>query len=357
MQSFQLRITLILSLGILNFISCTSDTTSDPPVTTKTAYETTYLVTDESGEYGSAIIDSNLVNGWGLAVGSTGYFWVSAEGTGLSTVYNKFGNTQLDPVTIPSRSANSGGAPTGVVYNYTTDFVVPGGGPGIFIFASADGSVSAWDGGMAADRVYVSPLSPTAYLGIALGSSGGKNYLYIADFAAGKIVTLDKNFNTVSMPFADASLPAGYGPFNVANIDGKIYVLYAKKGVDEEEPGPGFGYVSVFNTDGTFIKRFASQGTLNAPWGIAKAHEGFGDFKNAIMIGNFGDGKISGFSEDGTFIDLLRDKDENPIVIEGLWGLMFTDGSALPSIDPNLLWFAAGPDDEAHGTFGYIQKK
>jgi len=194
MQSFHLRITLIVSIVLLNFIACTSDTTTDPPVNTKTVYETTYLVSDEAGEYGSAIIDTNLVNGWGLAVGSTGYFWVSAEGTGLSTVYNKFGNTQLAPVTIPSKSAPSGGTPTGVVYNYTTNFAVPGGGPGIFIFASTDGSISAWDGGVTADRVYVSPSSSSAYLGITLGTSGGQYYLYIADFAAGKIVVLDKNF-------------------------------------------------------------------------------------------------------------------------------------------------------------------
>jgi uncharacterized protein (TIGR03118 family) len=359
MLSFQLGNRLIASFLLLSFIACSKDDTTNPPATTS-VYEKTYLVTDESGAYGSAIIDTNLVNGWGLAVGSTGYFWVSAEGTGLSTVYNKFGSTQLPPVTIPSRSSPSGGAPTGVVYNHTTDFVIPSMGAAVFIFASEDGSVSAWAGGLSATRVYTSPSEDgAAYLGLALGASGGQNYLYIANFAAGKIEVLDKNFTPVSgMSFTDPSLPTGYAPFNIANINGKLYVTYAKQGADnEEETGVGLGFVSIFNTDGSFVKRFASQGTLNAPWGIALAHDGFGDFKNAILVGNFGDGTISGFDANGTFIDQLRDNDGNLVKIDGLWGIMFTDATSLPAIDPNLLWFAAGPDDEEHGSFGYVQLK
>ncbi len=163
----------------------------------------------------------------------------------------------------------------------------------------------------------------------------------------------------MTMSFTDPSLPAGYAPFNIQAIGDKLYVMYAKVGVGAEEPGPGNGYVSIFNTDGTFVERFVSRGQLNAPWGVAKAPAGFWgegeeNPENAILIGNFGDGRINAFDADGNFLGQLR-MHGNPIVIEGLWAIMFAPASAT-AIDPNKLFFAAGPGGEEHGLFGYIHK-
>ena len=158
----------------------------------------------------------------------------------------------------------------------------------------------------------------------------------------------------------DPNLPAGYAPFNIQAVGQQLYVMYAK--VDpaegEEEKGPGLGYVDIYNTDGSFVKRFVSNGQLNAPWGIAWAPAGFfGTDENAqpaILIGNFGDGHINAYSPNGNFLGQLR-AHGNPIVIEGLWAISFPPATAT-SINPNRLYFAAGPDDEEDGLFGYIVK-
>jgi uncharacterized protein (TIGR03118 family) len=326
-------------------------------------FEITFLVSDEPDEYPGARFDPNLVNAWGIAVSSFGSFWVSAEGSGTSPVYDRFGADLLPAVTIPDRNGvQKAGHPTGQLFNTTSDFVMSNGRPARFIFAGADGSITGWNGGPAAELLATSEEGEeAAYLGIAMASNGGQNYLYVANFAEGEIEVYDKNFDYVDgIEFEDPSLPEGYSPFNVQAIDGKLYVMYAKQSAtepDEEEIGPGLGIINVFNPDGSMIMRFATGGTLNAPWGIAKSHSGFGEFKNAIMIGNFGDGTIAGYKTDGTFIGQLHDKAGGLVVVEGLWGILFTEDEPLPDGNPNLLYFAAGPDDEEHGTFGYIQHK
>lgn len=318
-----------------------------------------------SEEYAPKRIDPTLVNSWGLTSSPTGTFWPASEATGLSQVYNAEGGQVRAPVAIPSPTAPTGGHPTGIVFNGTSDFVLPVGGAARFIFAGLDGVISGWNGpaGNNAIRMYQDAGS-SVYTGLAIGHSGGANYLYAADFMGSEIDVFDKNYAPVlGMSFEDPGLPAGYAPFNIQAIGNQLYVMYAKVGEDgEEEAGPGNGYVSVFNMDGSFVKRFASRGQLNAPWGIAQAPAGFfaednagpHSLSGAILIGNFGDGTINAYTMEGASLGQLR-AHGNPIVIEGLWGIMFPPAGAT-AIDPGRLYFAAGPDDETEGLFGYITK-
>ncbi|HMK25906.1 MAG TPA: TIGR03118 family protein [Chitinophagaceae bacterium] len=308
-------------------------------------------------EYHPARIDPLLVNGWGIAFSSFGTIWISAEATGVSTVYNKDGNQVLPAVTIPTVGAPTGGHPTGQVFHSGRGFrLSSNGNPARFIFAGADGIISGWNGGTAAVVAVSDP--GEAYLGIALARDGADSFLYVANFSEGEIEVYDTAWNEVSKPFEDAGIPSGYAPFNIQNIDNKLYVMYAKVGADgEEEVGPGNGYVDIYNPDGSMVKRFISRGQLNAPWGVAKAPATFwgdGGAANIILVGNFGDGRINSFDENGNFLGQLR-AHGNPIVIEGLWGISFAPASAT-AINPNWLYFAAGPDDEEEGLFGYITK-
>ena len=315
----------------------------------------------DNDEYSPARIDPNMVNGWGISFPASGPAWVSAEGTGKSLVLNGDGSAvAISPVTIPPAGPLPFSHPTGQVFNPTTDFKLPNGNPARFIFATAEGGVSGWNGGATAIKK-VDAFPNAAFLGIALANDAGNNFLYVANFAQGKINVYDKDWvEVINKPFSDPNLPDGYSPFNIQAIDGKLYVLYAK--VDpvegEEETGDGLGYVDVFNPDGSLVKRFISNGQLNAPWGIAKAPAGFwgegSENTNVFLVGNFGDGHINAYTENGNFLGQLRQHGQ-PIVIEGLWGIAFAPSTST-ALNRNWLFFAAGPDDEEHGLFGYIKK-
>jgi uncharacterized protein (TIGR03118 family) len=319
-------------------------------------------------EYAPARTDPNLVNAWGIAFSSTGTPWINSTGKGLSLIYNAEGIQVRPPVAVPSPTETTGGLPTGIVFNGSaTDFMLPNGGPARFIFVGVDGIISGWNPatGDLSPRV-VNRSATSAFTGLALATDQGANFLYAADFRAGKIVVFDGTFTEVTdKPFIDPTLPAGYAPFNIAAIAGNLYVLYAKVGPDgRDEPGVGNGYVSVFNTNGGFIRRFASRGLLNAPWGIAFAPAAYflgdntagndGTVPTAILIGNFGDGYIQAYSTNGRLLGLLQ-AGGKPIHIEGLWALTFPPSTAA-SVDPNRLYFSAGPEEEAAGLFGYITK-
>jgi uncharacterized protein (TIGR03118 family) len=311
----------------------------------------------DNDEYSPAHIDANLINGWGITFPASGAAWVSSFGKSEGVVYNGDGTVARPPVTIPSHAATTGGHPTGVVVNNTTDFKLPNGNPARFIFAEADGLISGWNGGNAAIKM-ADDSSGEVYFGIALASDGSNNFLYAANFSQGKIDVYDKNWTKVSKPFTDPDLPAGYVPLNIQNIDGKLYVMYGQPGTGDDVISPRNGFIDIYNPDGSFVKRFISQGQLNAPWGITKAPAGFwGEGSNTqdiILVGNFGDGHINAFNSEGVFQGQLRSHG-NPIVIERLWGIAFAPASSTV-IDHNSLYFAAGPDKEQHGLFGLIKK-
>lgn len=337
----------------MTFTSCDKDDDT-PEVVLAQDFAQVNLVAS-SATFTGARVDANFINGWGIAFSPTGNAWISSEGKGTSVIYDKTGAEKLAAVTIPSPIATTGGSPTGQVFNGTTDFVITGGASvARFIFAGTDGVISGWSSGGAAVKL-IDRSSTSAYTGLAIGVSGTSNYLYAANFRSGKIDVFDKTFAIVSMSFTDPNLPAGYAPFNIQAIGTQLYVLYAK--VDptthEEQKGAGFGYVSIFNMDGTFVKRFVSEGALNAPWGIAQAPTTFMDSGTAsILIGNFGDGKINAYDLSGNFLGNLR-KSGVPIVIDGLWAIAFAPATAT-TVDPNWLFFAAGPADETQGLYGYV---
>lgn len=308
-------------------------------------------------------IDAGLVNGWGIAFPPNGPAWVSSEGKGTTPVYNFDGIPVANAVRIPGASSPNGdvgspnhGHPTGHVYNPTTDFILPNGSPAQFIFASADGIISGWNSGI--DAIKKIDNSPNAsYLGITLAAEGSSFYLYVANFAQNKIDVFDKNWNSVSKSFIDPDLPLGYSPFNIETVsDGRIYVTYAKKDASGKlETGQGNGIINVFSPNGTLIKRFATKGKLDAPWGITKAPAGFwgewSQLSNMILVGNYGSGQISVFDENGNYAGPLYGKGK-AIEIEGLWGITFPP---INGLNRYYLYFASGPDNGTSGLVGYIK--
>jgi uncharacterized protein (TIGR03118 family) len=307
--------------------------------------------------------DPDLVNGWGISHSPTSPWWVSDEGTDKSTLYNGNTGAKLGLVVTVA------GGPTGQVFNGSADFKVNA-GTGLlrsfFIFATESGKIYGWNGvGTTAIEAAATP--DAVYLGLAIGNSGGNNYLFAANFAAARIDVFNATFGDgsgdLAGDFTDPGIPAGYAPFGIQNIGGEIFVAYAKQNPDEpdeELAGEGLGYVSVFGIDGTFHDRVASQGELNAPWGLAMAPVNFGKFSGDLLVGNFGDGRIHAFrkGEDGwEEHGVMKGTDHKPIEIDGLWGIGFgnnngtNNGGAGPT---TTLFFAAGPDDETHGLFGSI---
>jgi uncharacterized protein (TIGR03118 family) len=325
-------------------------------------YQQTNLVSDQPGV--ALIQDSNLVNSWGIAFSATSPFWVANNVTGTATVYS--GDVNGSPfvkssmvVTIP------GGSPTGVVFNGTADFVVHSGassGPARFIFASQTGVISGWNSGVPPPppslNAQVGGTSDAVYTGLAIGQSGGANYLYAADFEHNTIDVYDKTFQHVELDgsFSDPNIPNSYSGFNIQNLGGRLYVTYAQQSHKEpdEETDHGSGFVDVFDTSGHLLQRLIKGNHLNAPWGVALAPANFGPFSNALIVGNFGNGHLQAFDPDsGKFLGELDDASGKPIVIEGLWGIIFGNGGS--GGDRNALYFAAGPEDETHGLFGSLR--
>ncbi len=336
--------------------SCSSSTTTPPTptVTPSAAYTETILVSDQSGMGATnPTPDPTLINEWGMSIGKTGIWWLSSNGGGVTNVYSSLGIPLqgLNPVPVSSRKSGGKGSPTGVVANSTVDFK-----GGHFIYCSLDGIITAWTGG--ATTVIEATDSTAKYTGMALASNGGANFLYVADFANKKIVVYDKNYTltTLTGSFTDnasPAIPAAAGPYNIALVGGQLYVTYSTFG-----PLAGNGYISVFNLDGTFVKRFASNGTLNEPWGIAIAPSTFdAKFKNALLVGNFGDGTINGYNAStGAYLgQISKDTISTPLKIDGLWGLTVT--SSAGGNDSTAVYFTAGPSSETHGLFGFIKPK
>jgi uncharacterized protein (TIGR03118 family) len=330
-------------------------------------YSVTNLVSD--GTIPAAHTDPNLVNAWGLTALPTSPWWVANNGTDTTTLYNGDGVPQFGATPLVVSVA---GNPTGAVANPTTDFVVSAGGasgPARFIFATESGTIRGWNPGVPppppappshqTELVVDNSAAGSVYKGLAIGSVNGSNFLYAADFVNGKVDVFDAHFQPVDMAFIDPGLPAGYGPFGIQNIGGRLFVTFAKQSGDVDEvQGQGLGFVDEFATDGTFIARVATRGQLNAPWGLAMAPANFGRFSGDLLVGNFGDGTINAYApEGGTWAHRgqLRTADHKPVLIDGLWGLGFGNGSG--SGATNALYFTAGPDDESHGLFGRIEAR
>lgn len=315
-------------------------------------YVQTNLVSDTVSN-NAARLDSTLANAWGIAINPAGIFWINVNGTNGSEVFDKNGVPKRIPVKVPT--------PSGIVFNPTTDFMITATSQvPKFIFASENGKIYAWASGDSARTVVDRSAGGSVYKGLELANDGTGNFLFATDFHNGKIDVFDKSYALVaSKPFMDPAIPVGFAPFNIRLIDSVLYVTYAKQLAPDnhdDEKGAGNGYVNIFNTGGSLVKRFASQGKLNSPWGIEKAPEGFGQGTRVILVGNFGDGHINVYEEfEGEFLRQLKNYG-SPVWIDGLWALTFPDNN-VPGDDPNKLYFTAGPNDESHGLFGYLTKQ
>jgi len=340
------------ALGIVT-VSCKKSSSSS-----QASYQQTNLVADTTG-YNAARIDTNLDNPWGIAIGSTGIFWIAVNHNGSTAVYDGTGAQTLANVNIPLGGVVNGSSPSGVVFNSTANFIIPSNGQAAkFIYVTEDGIVSAWNTGDSTFKVADRSGANAVYKGIAIANDGAANFIYVADLHNAKVDVFDQSFNYVTNKvFTDPGIPAGFAPFNIQNIGGQLYISYAKQqGPDDmdDESGPGNGYVDIYKPDGTFVKRFASQGTLNSPWAIAQAPSGFGLGTGAILIGNFGDGRINIFDANGNYTGQLLNSGA-PITIDGLWALTFPQSTA-GELDVNTLYFTAGPRSETYGIFGYLRK-
>jgi uncharacterized protein (TIGR03118 family) len=304
--------------------------------------------------------DANLVNAWGLVHGPATPWWVNANGTGLSILYDGAGNPvpAASPLAVNIPGPSGPGTPTGIVFNSTSDFQVDTNKPALFLFATEDGTLLGWNPQVSRPNAIVKvPASGGVYKGLAMGQTGGKNVLYVANFHAGTVDVFDGGWAPVSMPgaFRDRRIPAGYAPFNVQNINGYLFVTYAKQDADKHDDvaGPGKGFVDEFTMDGKLVMRLDHGPWLNSPWGLAIAPAGFGKLSGRLLVGNFGSGQIAAYNPwNGEFEGMMRGKRGKPITIDGLWGLSFgNDAASGPS---TTLFFAAGIQDESHGLFGTL---
>jgi len=311
------------------------------------------LVSD--GSVPAKTIDPNLINPWGISSGPPTFLWVSDNGVDMATIYSGTGQKIPLNVAVP-------GAPTGQVFNGTNGFQVSGGGksgPGLFLFAGEGGIISGWNPDVDFTHAQVAvdnSGSGAVYKGLAIGETGGDNFLYAANFSSGQVEMYDDTFGLVKT-FTDPNVAAGYAPFNVREMNGTLYVTFALQDADKEDDvsGPGNGYVDAFNLDGTFKNRIVSLGgEINSPWGLDIAPASFGKFAGDLLVGNFGDGTISVFDPiTGAFQDVLRDENGAPIVEGDLWGLI--NGNGGQGGNPNKVYFTAGLSNEAHGLLGSIQ--
>jgi len=319
------------------------------------SYAVKALVSDQAGT--APTIDANLVNPWGLAAGPTTPWWVANNHTDTSTIYTGAGGAQSLVVSVPD-------GPIGEVYYGGSAFLVPSGtstAPAKFIFATESGKILGWP--------TPPPVATAAEVGLDRSGDGASykglavvgDTLYAADFHNGRVDMIDGTWHVVtpSGAFRDPELPDGYAPFGIQNLGGLIFVTYAKQDAEAEDEvtGKGLGFVDEYDPNGVLLARVAKRGKLNAPWGLAMAPTGgFGDASGALLVGNFGNGRITAFriGENGRWKKQgqLRDSDHKALEIDGLWALGFGNGAAAGPT--TTLFFTAGPDDEAHGRFGTV---
>jgi len=324
------------------------------------AYRNDVLVSN--GAIPAPFTDPNLINAWGVAFNPTGFVWVNDADSGKSTLYDGTGKPQALVVSVPG-PGGAMGHPTGIVFSAGADFVVTNGttnGPARFIFATEDGTIAGWAPNVNATNALTAvdnSLSAAVYTGLALSGNGTTHLLYAANFRSGQVDVFDGTFKPVALDggFKDPRLPRGYSPFGIQAIGGDIYVTYAKQddSGDEEVQGPGLGIVNVFDPQGHLVRRVATRGVLNAPWGLALAPASFGEFAGALLVGNLGDGHLNAFGpRTGKFLGTLRGLDHRAIHVDGLWGIAFGNGVAAQPT--NSLFYASGPNDEEDGAYGVI---
>ena len=333
-------------------------------------YRQINLVSDQRGK--APLRDRDLVNAWGLAASpgtnaSPGSpLWVADNGSDKATLYAGASATSVSKV--PLTVNVTGAAPTGQVFNGDgSAFIVKddqgNSGSALFIFDTENGTIDGWSpnvGGPSPSTVTEVARNNGAnavYKGLAVATVRGKSFLYATNFRSGRVEAYDSTFTPVELPgglFVDPKLPAGYGPFGIAEIRGKLYVSFAQQDatLHDDVGGAGHGFVDVFTNTGAFVHRLVTRGALNSPWGMALAPASFGRFGGDLLVGNFGNGMINAYNPNtGARLGQLRQANGMPIHIDGLWGLKFGNGNAAKT---GQLLFSAGPNGESNGLLGKI---
>jgi uncharacterized protein (TIGR03118 family) len=345
-----------------------------PAVTQAQHYKQTNLVSDIMGM--APTFDPNLKNPWGLTRSSTtpvrlgSPWWVGNNNSGTSTLYTGTGAiipiNGTGTVTVPPPKGSPAGTlstPTGVVFNGSpTDFLIAPGKSAAFIFVTEDGTISGWAGGQNAvlvvDNSDNGGSDSAVYKGATSAEVGGKKFLYVTNFRSAKVEVYGTNFKRVHLDedaFEAEDVPRGFAPFNVQNVGGTLFVTYAKQDAPRHDPvgGDGLGYVELFTPSGKHIGHLEHGDWFNAPWGVVWTTRDFGEFSNAILIGNFRSGWIAAFNGfTHKFIGWVRNPDDSLVTIDGLWSLTFAnDANAGPA---NSLFFTAGINNENDGLFGTL---
>ena len=347
----------LIGLGVMATLALAATRPADAQY-----YSQDNLVSD--GFVPAAITNPNLINSWGLASGPTTPWWISDNNAGTASIYNVATKT-VGTFVVPG-AGGMPGVPTGMVYNGGNGFMVRNSAGVLvtarFIMAAEDGTIAAFRGG--AVVIVVPATGDTVYKGLAIDSTTAGQFLYATNFRDGTVDVFDTNYAPVHNPgaFVDNDLPAGYAPFGIQTLNGTVYVTYALQDAAKHDDvaGQGHGYIDAYDTAGHFLHRVASKGQLNSPWGLALAPSTFGAFSDALIVGNFGDGRIWAFdptrvNAKGEFDKLgpLLSAKGPPLTIDGLWGLSFGKG-ATANGPTDTLFFAAGPDGESHGLFGAL---
>lgn len=359
MTSTTLRITLACGLLAASAGPLFAQGTTTAPAN---AYYVHNLVADQAGV--ADHVDKNLVNPWGNAFSATSPFWVGDNGTGLSTLYDGTGTPNAAiVVSIPAAGgATTPGPVTGVMQNsVTTAFPVASGKQSSFAFCSLDGVISGWNSSVSSSKAEVlldNSSKSAVYTGCAVATpTGGTPQMYVANFNSGKVEVYDQTMTPITTAaFANPAIPAGYAPYNVTMLGGQAYVSYAQQDPTKKVsvPGAGNGYLAVYDLSGNLLGPTISGGNLNAPWGVTIAPATFGAFAGALLVGNFGDGKINAYNATtGAAMGTLNNLAGSPIALPGLWWIGF--GNNGKNTDPATLYFFSGPGGEQHGLMGSIQ--
>jgi uncharacterized protein (TIGR03118 family) len=322
-------------------------------------YQQVNLVSDQPGV--AILQDTNLVNAWGVAFSATSPFWVSDNGTGLSTLYavtnDASGAVHVDKQTLQVRIPGEGN-PTGMLFNNAGGF-----NGDVFIWVSEDGTLSGWRPPLGTNAEVLATREGAVYKGVTLAQGAGSPVLLAANFSEGTVDMYATNTTLIDQ-FSDPNVPEGYAPFNVQEINGLVFVTFALQDADKEDDvaGKGHGLIDLFDPKTGAFNRFAT-GTdaggkvkeMNSPWGVALAPSDFGSHGGELLVGNFGSGTIMTFDDGGNFQGLLKADRGGAVSIEGLWALKFGNGGRAGT--PDTLFFSAGPDDESHGLFGSLVPK
>src|SRR5579862_1762212 len=310
-------------------------------------YQAVNLVSDLSGK--ALHQDTLLKNPWGLVYAPGGAFWVSDEASGWSTLYDGKGNPQSLQVIVPPASGPGSGSPTGIVYNASTEFKIDS-WTSVFLFATLDGTISGWSAFNPSSALIAVTTPGASYTGLAITNYSSGNSIFAADAANNKVDVYDGSFNLVTS-FTDPAVPAGFAPFGIQDINGKVFVSFAAT-----NGGPG-GFIDIFSESGTLEKHFTHGKPLNQPWGFAIAPKNFGPLSNTLLITNNATaGTINGYElSSGKLVGTMTNTSGKPLVINGIWGIEFGGGSA-ENGQRNQLFFTSGPND-TDGYFGVITFK